>query len=105
MHLVRTEGTVGVSDGEGKDLEPMENLGLYSGYGVDTQAESCAWIDLDNVKLAKMDAESEVEITRDGKKLEIDVKSGSLFFNVSEIAVLTAEGILEVKPLTLYFGR
>lgn len=42
MHLRKTEGTVGVSDGEGKDVTPQENLGLYSGYGVETQAESYA---------------------------------------------------------------
>ena len=43
MHLRRTEGTVGVSDGEGRSVELREDLGLYSGYGVDTQAESFAW--------------------------------------------------------------
>lgn len=153
MHLKKTQGTVGVSDGEGKEVAPRENLGLYSGYQVGTQAESYAWIDLDKVKLTKLDADSEVEIVKDGKKLEIDVKSGSLFFNVTqplagdetmdivtstmlvgirgtcgwvtdstaallegtvsvtagdqavtvnagEMAVLTAEGTLEVKPLT-----
>ena len=42
MHLRKTEGTVGVSDGEGKELTPKGNLGLYSGYGVETQAESYA---------------------------------------------------------------
>ncbi|MCI8694539.1 MAG: FecR domain-containing protein [Lachnospiraceae bacterium] len=84
MHLRKTEGTVGVSDGEGKDVTPQENLGLYSGYGVETQAESYAWIDLDKVKLTKLDAGSEVEIAKESKKLEINVVSGSLFFNVTE---------------------
>jgi len=40
MHLRKTEGSVGVSDGEGKDVEPRDDLGLYSGYGVETQAKS-----------------------------------------------------------------
>ena len=84
MHLRKTEGTVGVSDGEGKDVTPQENLGLYSGYGVETQAESYARIDLDEVKLTKLDAGSEVEIAKESKKLEINVVSGSLFFNVTE---------------------
>ena len=84
MHLRKTEGTVGVSDGEGKDVTPQENLGLYSGYGVETQAESYAWIDLDKVKLTTLDAGSEVEIAKESKKLEINVVSGSLFFNVTE---------------------
>ena len=36
MHLRRTEGTVSVSDGSGKDIPALNNLGLYSGYGVGT---------------------------------------------------------------------
>lgn len=84
MHLKRAEGTVGVSDGEGQSVEPKENLGLYSGYGVDTREESYAWIDLDEAKVAKLDQESKIEITKDDKNLEIKILSGSLFFNVVE---------------------
>ncbi len=84
MHLRRTEGTVGVSDDGGKKVAPREDLGLYSGYGVDTQAASYAWIDLDSVKLVKLDENSEISITKSGKALEIDVVSGGLFFNVTE---------------------
>jgi len=84
MHLKKTEGSVAVSDGEGKAVAPKKDLGLYSGYGVGTQAESYAWIDLDKVKLTKLDADSQIEIGKEGKKLEIDVISGSLFFNVTE---------------------
>lgn len=84
MHLARTEGQVGVSDDAGKDVALLENLGLYSGYGVDTAHESFAWINLDDVKLTKMDQRSEIAIRKEGKKLEIEVKSGSLFFNITE---------------------
>lgn len=84
MHLRKTEGTVDVSDGEGKGVELLENLGLYSGYGVDTSSESYAWIDLDDVKLVKLDQNSEISITKEDKKLEVEVKSGSLFFNVTQ---------------------
>lgn len=84
MHLMKTEGTVGVVDGEGKDIKPKENLGLYDGYGVDTREESYAWINLDEVKLTKLDQDSEIEIRKEDKRLEIEVKSGSLFFHVTE---------------------
>ena len=67
MHLSRTEGTVGVLNEQGKDVSLQENLSLYSGYQVGTQSSSFAWIDLDQVKLAKMDEDSEVEISKDGK--------------------------------------
>ena len=102
MHLRKTEGTVGVSDSEGKDVTPRENLGLYSGYQVGTQAESYAWIDLDEVKLTKMDADSEVEITKEGKKLEINVKSGSLFFNVTE--PLADDETINIVASTMVIG-
>ena len=48
MHLRRTQGTVSVSDGSGKDVPVLDNLGLYSGYGVGAIAASYAWIDLDD---------------------------------------------------------
>ena len=102
MYLRKTEGTVGVSDGEGKELIPEDNLGLYSGYQVETQAESYAWIDLDQVKLAKLDQDSEVEINKEGKKLEIDVKSGSLFFNVTE--PLTDDETMNIATATMMIG-
>ena len=50
MHLRKTEGTVGVSDGEGKDVTPRETPGLYSGYaflvGVHLADDSSAFIHL-----------------------------------------------------------
>lgn len=84
MHLKRTEGTVHVADGEGQALTPEEDLALYSGCRVGTGAESYAWIDLDKVKLTKLDARSEIEIQKENKALTIEVLSGSLFFNVCE---------------------
>ena len=102
MHLRKTEGTVGVSDGEGKELTPKGNLGLYSGYQVGTQEKSYAWIDLDRVKLTKLDQDSEIEIAKEGKKLEINVKSGSLFFNVTE--PLADDETLDIVTSTMIIG-
>ena len=102
MHLRKTEGTVGVSDGEGKDITAKDNLGLYSGYQVGTQAESYAWIDLDREKLTKLDADSEIEIGKEGKKLEINVKSGSLFFNVTE--PLADDETMHIATSTMMVG-
>ena len=101
MHLRRTEGAVGVSDGE-KAVEPWEDLGLYSGYGVDTQTESYAWIDLDEVKLTKLDQDSEIEIKKEDKHLTIEVKSGSLFFNVTE--PLAGDESLDIRCSTMAVG-
>lgn len=84
MKLIKTDGEVGVENEKGKSVDLIENLGLYSGYGIDTQSKSFAWIDLDDTKLTKMDEKSDVDIKKDGKKLELVVNSGGLFFNVTK---------------------
>ena len=102
MHLRRAEGTVSVSDGDGKDIPVLDNLGLYSGYGVGTRAASRAWIDLDEVKLAKLDQNSEIAIRKEGKALDIELRSGSLFFNVTE--PLADDETMNIRTSTMLVG-
>lgn len=102
MFLRKTEGTVAVADAEGVDVAPAENLGLYSGYTVGTEAESYAWIDLDKVKLTKLDESSAAEITKDGKNLSIEVTAGSLFFNVTE--PLAEDETMEIRTSSMLVG-
>ena len=49
-----------------------------------SSSASFAWINLDDVKLAKLDEKSEIAIQKEDKHLELEVKSGSLFFNVTQ---------------------
>lgn len=84
MRLEKTEGTVVVQDEKEENITPQEKLPLYSGYQLSTQVESYSWINLDNVKLTKMDKESAVSISREDKHLKITVDKGNLFFNVTE---------------------
>lgn len=102
MHLKHTEGTVAVSDDAGADVPLLEDLGLYSGYGVDTRPASFAWINLDDVKLTKMDEESEIAIKKEDKLLEIEVKSGSLFFNVTQ--PLEEDETMNIRTSTMLVG-
>lgn len=102
MYLVRTEGTVQVGNAEGKTIKLMENLGLFSGYAVATQAESYGWIDMDSTRLAKLDAQSEVEIQKEDQLLELNVRSGNLFFNVTE--PLKPEETMNVRTSTMMVG-
>lgn len=102
MRLMRAEGEVGVSDGAGKSVAPKENLMLYSGYGVDTQAVSFAWINLDDVKLAKLDEKSGIAIQNKDRHLEIEIKSGSLFFNVTQ--PLEADETMNIRTSTMVIG-
>lgn len=102
MFLQKTEGVVSVCDAEGKDVAPAKNLGLYSGYGVGTQAESYAWIELDKTKLAKLDENSEAAIEKEGKSLSIEVKTGSLFFNVTR--PLADDERMEIRSSSMIAG-
>ncbi|MDE6942922.1 MAG: FecR family protein [Lachnospiraceae bacterium] len=102
MNLIKTEGTVDVDDAKGKSLKLMENMGLYSGYGIGTQSESYAWINFDDVKLSKLDQDSRVSIEKDGRKLEIDVQSGSIFFNITE--ALGENESMDIRTSTMTCG-
>lgn len=102
MHLKRTEGLVGVADSTGQPVAPRDELSLFSGYSVDTGPESFAWVDLDSVKLTKLDEESAIEITKNGRALEIEVKSGSLFFNITE--PLEEDESLTIRCSTMVVG-
>ena len=102
MHLRWAVGAVAVADGAGRQVEPREALGLYSGYQVDTQSESYAWIDLDEVKLTKMDQNSGIQIQKEGKRLEILVNSGSLFFNVTQ--PLAEDEAMEIRTSSMVVG-
>lgn len=84
MSLVKTQGTVGVQDDAEKEVALQEPLSLYDGYKMQTQADSYAWINLDDTKLAKMDQESGASVYKDGKHLEMVSDSGGLFFHVTE---------------------
>ena len=100
--LRKTEGTVRVSDDAGKDLEVRQDLSLYSGYDLRTREESYAWVDLDEVKLTKLDQDSRAEIEKEGKDLTIRVREGSLFFHVTES--LAEDETLTIRVSTMAVG-
>lgn len=102
MRLMKTEGTVDIDDDEGKSVPPVEKLKLYSGYNMGTQKASYAWINLDDVKLTKMDEKSEIEIQKADKKLEILVNRGNLYFNITE--PLTEDENMEINTSTMVVG-
>lgn len=102
MWLVKTEGTVAVTDDAGEAVSLLDRLGLFSGYGVNTEAASYGWIDLDETKLTKMDENSDVTVEKDGKKLTLTVNSGGLFFNVTE--PLADDETMEIRTSTMVTG-
>lgn len=102
MQLMKTEGTVRLLDDEGELLPAVENTRLYDGYDLTTAYRSYAWINLDSVKLTKLDASSEIKIQKSGKDLEILVNAGKLYFNITE--PLTEEETLSIRTSTMAVG-
>ena len=102
MQLSITEGTVTVSNASGRSLSLRDNMRLYSGYQIQTAADSYAWINLDSTKLIKLDASSKVEIRKSGKKLEVLLKSGNMYGDVSK--PLEADETLNIRTSTAIVG-
>lgn len=104
MRFLRADGEAWISDEEQKSLDVAEGMSLYSGYGVGTSAHANAWLTLDEATLAKMDYSSEIGIKRsdDGKQLEVDVKSGKMYFNVTE--PLKDDESLDIETSTMTVG-
>ena len=102
MLLKKVEGTVLVSDNNDKELEVREKLKLYNGYGIQTEKESYAWVELDSVKLAKLDQKTSAEFRKEGKKLEMVVEEGNLFFHITE--PLKEDETLNIRVSSMVVG-
>ena len=102
VQLMKTEGEVDVSDRRGKEREPVPEMKLYSGYQVATKEESFAWLNLDSVKLAKMDVDSQISITKRRNALEVVIDSGNLYFNIKE--PLKEDETLDIRTSNMAVG-
>ena len=97
MRLMKTEGTVSISNSSGRSVKQTERMSLRSGYSLKTEESSYAWINLDDEKLVKMDAVSEITVRKSGKKLDILLDAGNLFFNVKSRWMMTRSS-MSVHP-------
>ena len=102
MRLRKTEGEVQVSDDQDKNLEAKADLALYDGYGVETEKKSYGWVELDSVKLLKMDELSRIGIEKEGGDLKVRLRDGNLFFHVAE--PLKSDESMEIRTSTMAIG-
>lgn len=102
MRLAKTEGTVSITNKNGRDMGTKADMKLFNGYNLGTEQASYAWIGLDDSKIIKLDAVSEAEIQKKGKDLEVLLNSGNLFFNVTES--LKADETLNIRTSTMVTG-
>ena len=102
IRLAKTEGTVSVTNTTKRALSTRDNMLLYSGCQVQTRTDSYAWINLDDSKLGKLDASSSAEVRKSGKKQELLLKSGNLYFNVT--SPLASDETLNIRTSTMMVG-
>ena len=102
MKLEKTEGTVTLKTQNGTKRKVTNGMRLYNGNCVTTASDSYAEISLDSSKAVKLDQNSSVTFRQSGKKLELLVKTGKLFFNVS--APLTDEESMNIRTSTTVTG-
>ncbi len=83
MRILRIEGTVTLED-DGKEKTITNNLRLNSGNALTTALKSLVSIGLDDTKIVTLDESSRAEFNQSGRKIELNLTAGSLFFEVQK---------------------
>ena len=102
LRLEKVDGTATVKNASGKAVSVRGGTRLYSGYEVATKKASYAYISLDQAKAIKLDSSSTGQVAQSGKKLEVKLLSGNMFFNVTE--PLKASESLQIASSTMVTG-
>lgn len=102
MKLLRTEGTVAVLDKNQASVSLFKGMKLQNGYEIATSTASYAWINLDDTKLIKLDALTNVGVEQNGKNLTLTLNSGKILVDVSK--KLDSDETLNVKTGNVVTG-
>lgn len=101
MRILRIEGEVTLTD-NGKDKTIKENLRLNSGNSLSTAVKSLVSIGLDEVKIITLDQLSRAIFNQNGRKLDLELTDGSLFFEVQK--PLEDEESMDIRTSTMIVG-
>ena len=102
MRLARAEGCVFLNDESGTELSYRENMRLYSGNTVATEADSRAGISLDETKIVTLDEQSFASLHQNGKKLRVKLENGAMYFSVSK--PLASDEQFDIETSTMVLG-
>ena len=102
MRLLRVEGTVNIEDSNGGTKPVMDNIRFQSGDALSTGSDGLASVGLDDSKIITLQNDSRAEFQKNGKRLELKLTRGALFFNVME--KLGADESFEIKTSTMTVG-
>ena len=102
MRLLRVEGSVNIESGNGGTKPVIDNIRFQSGDALNTGADGLASVGLDNSKIVTLQNDSRAEFIKSGKRLELKLTKGALFFNVTE--KLNDDETFEIKTSTMTAG-
>ena len=83
MRVLRMEGTVRLTQ-EGKEKALRDNLRLQDGDGLATEEKSLVSVGLDDTKIVTLQAQSLAEIRKQAKWLRLQLREGTVFFQVTK---------------------
>ncbi len=102
MRLVRTEGTVTLTEEDATPIPVRQDMRLFSGNVISTEEASRAGISLDEAKAVTLGALSQADIYQDGRKLVMGLQRGELYFSVSK--PLDEDESFEINTSTMTMG-
>ncbi len=101
MRLLRIIGEVSLLD-DGETRTILEDMRLADGNVVTTGEKSLASIGLDDFKIINLEENSKAEFHQDGKKLELTLIEGRLFFDIRK--ALDETESLDIKASNMIVG-
>lgn len=101
MRLLGYEGRVVLQE-NGRNKKVKEDARINSGSEIKTSIFSSATIGLDDVKIVSMDQSSVAEFVQSGKKLEMNLTKGSIFFEVKQ--PLADDETFDITTSTMIVG-
>ncbi len=102
VRFLRMQGEVTLLDSKDKEVSIQESMRLSAGNKVITASESFAALGLDDFKIVSLDESTKTGINKKGKKLEIDLQSGGLYFNVTK--ALEDDEEFNIRTATMITG-
>ncbi len=101
MRLLRIVGEVNLTE-KGKDKTAMTDIRLGDGNVLSTGTQSLVSVGLDDTKIVSLEENSRCEFHQKGKKTELMLTDGSLFFDVRK--ALEENESLDIKSSTMVVG-
>lgn len=101
MRMLRREGVVRLFEFD-KEKTITDNLRLNAGNVLNTETSSLAGIALDDTKIVTINELSRAQFDQKGKKLDINLTDGSLFFEVTK--KLDSDETFDIRTSTMVVG-